>query len=150
MNKDNVVDISTSSLWNERHDDMAKKGMEKFGFYIHVVPKGDDQSPTGFNAHSHGLSESFKHLDIQIVVPLPKKIALGVFHSVVDLIREGARFKVGKRYSNIILNYDVMFIPAIECNRKVLRMILPDPQGNLLKEDINDKYALQYVLKKEI
>jgi len=103
--------------------------IEKHGWYIHFV--GDEQSATRTNIHTHGLPAKYGHLDLQLVVPLPPKVARGVFWSVVDKIAAGTVFSPGDRASEIVKGYDVKFVKAQECGRDLLRIILPDKDGGL-------------------
>lgn len=100
--------------------------MEKHGWYCHVV--GDDSdSPTGFNYHTHGMRESFDHPDIQCVLPMNPQVIHSVVHTIAAKIKEGQKFVVGKRYPNIVGNgFDVLFANAEECDRPVLRLMIPD------------------------
>lgn len=122
----------------------AKK-IKKFGFITHFVTDNDETSPTGHNVHTHGL-EQFGHLDFQIVIPMDNsgRMAHNIFRNLVDKIKDGQKFQAGKCYPNIIANYDVSFILAAENGREILRVILPDTEGNLNKEDIHERFAIQY------
>jgi len=99
--------------------------MEKYKFYSHFV--ANDPEPYA-NFHTHGIDLSWKHPDFQIVVPMDPKIALDLFWSFVERIKEGERFGAGDVVQKIIKGHDVRLIEAVECGRKVLRIVLPDPQ----------------------
>ena len=115
--------------------------MNKFGFITHYVPD-DPESPTKVNAHTHGLPESFGHKDIQIVLPLPPKDTHMIIHGLVREIKEGKKFESYIEYSEVIENYKIKFIDAIECGRPVLRLIFPDNEGNL--DSKHELYRKQY------
>jgi hypothetical protein len=101
--------------------------LQKYGWFVHYVP-GDDPLP--LNAHTHGVKENFNHPDIQIVLPIDTKVLHGVFVSVLDNIRENAvTYEAGKQYDDVLMRFPVQFKKAIECEREVLRLILPDPNG---------------------
>jgi hypothetical protein len=107
-----------------------REGIIQYGFYIHAV-KDDCKCPHHINFHTHGLKEVFGHLDLQICFPLQVEIAYPIFHGMVDEIRAGKIFEAGKKYSSILVNYNVELIEAIECGRPVLRLLLPNKQGTL-------------------
>lgn len=103
----------------------------KHGWYAHLV-QDDTNLFFGFNCHTHGIQENLHHPDLQIVLPMDAQTCLGILHSVVAKIREGKQFKHGDMVEGIIQDgYKVLFINARECDRNVLRIILPDKDGNL-------------------
>jgi hypothetical protein len=117
--------------------------MEKYGWYVHFVQ--DDSSPTGMNIHTHGVRETFKHPDFQIVIPLPQEIIQNILHGMIKQIKDGGSFDVDERYDSVINGFDVKFIWADECDRKLLRIIFPDKEGKLDAGTFVDKdYELQY------
>jgi len=122
-----------------------KQMMEKFGFVIHFVFGDDGNTPA--NIHTHGLTKSFDHPDLQCVVHLPSETAYAIFHNIVNQIRGGRKFKPGDIVPDILNNYNITFIWATEGekDRVVLRMILPDKDGNLAPEKIQGKLAMQYL-----
>jgi len=99
--------------------------MEKYGFYCHFVT--NDPAPYD-NFHTHGLDLTYKHLDFQIVVPMDPKCAHNLLCSFADRVKAGERFKVGDRVDKIIAKSDVLLADAMENDRKVLRIVLPDPE----------------------
>lgn len=118
------------------------KCIKEHGWYVHVVPSNTEPF---LNVHTHGLEKSFKHKDLQIVLPMDPKISHGVISSAIDLIKEGTVFKEGERYSEVITNFDVTCINTQEADREVIRIILPDPQGCLGVWEMKDPiYKGQY------
>lgn len=111
----------------------AEEQLRKHGFYVHLVAAGDDTSPTGFNAHTHGLAEGHQHPDFQIIIPLAEAVALELFHNLADRVKGGERFASGQLVSEIISSAGglVKLIDATEGDRPVLRVVLPDRHGNL-------------------
>jgi hypothetical protein len=102
--------------------------MREYGFYIHFV-FDDCDSPNHCNIHTHGIKESFNHPDFQICVnPGPQNTA-GILHNLVNAIKAGASFEVGKKYPDIVINYDIEFIEALHNNRKVLRLLICNVNG---------------------
>lgn len=136
--------------------------IEKDGWYAHLLTD-DPNSPTGFNAHTHHVYESYRHPDIQIVFPLPQKTLMRILHTVVNHIKAGKNFGTDKEYDKILNGYNVRFILTTETGKSpewkneqtsdhiVLRMILPSPNGSLYAETMggcddrlsNDFYRLQ-------
>jgi hypothetical protein len=103
--------------------------LDKYKWIAHLVID-DPEKPFGVNAHTHGLEENFDHLDLQICCAMPPETLHSILVGAVeDHIKKGGKFVSGKRYPKIIAKYDVMFLDAEECERKVLRMIFPDVNG---------------------
>jgi uncharacterized protein DUF4262 len=118
--------------------------MEKYGWICDYVERGDDQTPTGFNAHTHGLQEIYQHADFQIVVPLPEKLAHSILITLADRVKAGERFQAEQKLDDVLQQMQVKLIAAVECDRPVLRVILPDKDGKLDLGEIADPYARQY------
>ena len=122
---------------------MEQEMVAKVGWYGHYV--FDDPSyPFDVNIHTHGIDKKYKHPDLQTCLPLPQEIAHGILWSVVDQIKAGKKFQAGDKAFDIINNYPVTFIDAIELERKVLRIILPDPAGTLDKDEMDEPYFKQW------
>ena len=137
----------TSAEALDAHDKWAVECMAKYGFYIHFVFDNDfDNSPSGVNLHTHGISESKNHHDFQITVPLDPEVVSGIFHNLYDRVSDGEVFAAGDIVHDILGNdLEITFIEAEECGRTVLRVILPDPAGNLTKTKMQKKWkAAQY------
>lgn len=119
-----------------------RKMLDEYGWFIHYVP-GDDPLP--LNAHTHGLEDKFEGaLNLQIVAPLTQEVTGLILHALVKRMGDGDFPEPGKRMSHIIQRYDVTFAKAIENERVVLRVILPDKEGNLDPPDIGGGFQLQY------
>lgn len=128
----------------KRAEAWEREMMAKHGWYAHFVTGEDPQSPTGFNAHTHGLERTFGHPDVQIVVPLPPDLAHGVMVSIVDLLKKGVRLEPGRRYEEVLQGYHVEFAWADESGRRVLRAILPDKDDRTAKGEIGEPYSEQW------
>ena len=103
---------------------------EKYGWYIHFVI-GDDSCPNYINFHTHGLPEMFNHPDLQICFPISKESAHAIFNTIVEHIKTGKQFQTAVKYDKIIGGgFKLEFINATECNRKVLRIVFPNRDGN--------------------
>ena len=137
----------TSEEALDAHDTWADECMAKYGFYTHFVVDDDfDNSPSGVNLHTHGMMDSVGHPDFQITVPLNPEVANGIFHNLYDRVKAGDSFKEGDEAADILGGgFKVTFINAVECGRPVLRVILPDPDGNIRKSKMQKKWkAAQY------
>ena len=113
------------------------------GFYTHMV--GDPESPTHFNAHTHGLDQFDDHLDFQVVVPMPQQVVHSILCILSDRVKEGERFSAGDIVNEVIQDHPIKLVEATEDERKVLRVILPDPSGNLEPDEINEQYSAHYL-----
>ena len=120
------------------------ENLEKYGFFMQGIVD-DPSTPFKFNLHTHGLQECFNHPDLQIVFPLPPDVAAGILHNIVDRIREGEVFKDGTVAQDIVAyELPVKFAAATESGRQVLRVILPDAEGQLDLGVIADPFDKQY------
>jgi hypothetical protein len=115
----------------------------KYRWYCHAILDAED-SPTGFDCHSHGLREHFDHPDFQLVVPLPPEMAHAIMINLADAVKAGRTFKPGEVAGGVIQGFDVGFVAATECGREVLRAIIPDPEGRLARGEIGGGYEVQY------
>lgn len=129
--------------------------MEKYGWVVHYVAHPGEEWDGFMNAHTHGVKEKFNHLDLQIVFPLPYEIGMGIFHNIVNQIEEGKTFESctegGGNYSEILDGYDVCFLKVKEeeTGRELLRVILPDVDGNLECLEMKSPYNEQYKIMVE-
>jgi hypothetical protein len=127
----------------EKYREWEASSLLQYGWYAHYVVHGDDQTPTGTNYHTHGISDSYGQLDFQIVLHIDPKIAHALFSNVVALLKEGKRFKSGDVVSEVA-NLPVLLISARECGRDVLRIVLPDELGSLSNAEMDEVYAVQH------
>lgn len=123
MDKDMVKEIKITEL----------KSLDKYGFYSHLV---FPESQGGMaNYHTHGLEKSKNHQDFQIVLPIDPKTAHNIFFVFVNRINKGESFKKDTTVSDIIKNFDIKLIEKVDGERKVLRVLLPDQNGNFPNDD---------------
>lgn len=105
--------------------------MEKYGWVGHYV-FDDIKCPFETNYHTHGLQENFGHKDIQICVPADQHALHGIANLIVNRIKGGEVFEPGKVYTDILAGgLKTYFIEAKELGRPVLRLILPDKNGEV-------------------
>ncbi|MHA2279566.1 MAG: DUF4262 domain-containing protein [Promethearchaeota archaeon] len=138
------MDIQTRQQLKSKED----CAMRDRGWFAHLERR-DLQSPTSYNYHTHGFRE-LGHLDIQIVLPIPPKLFLGIAETIYQRIKEGEYFEDGDTATGIVENFCVRFIKVRETNREVLRVILPGKNGELepakLEDDEEPEYALQWTV----
>lgn len=108
-----------------------RQSFEHNGWYYHPILESGIENQV--NYHTHGLYESHDHLDLQIVLPLNPFQGYLLFVQMIENIKEGAVYSDGEK---IVLRnpYDAPFIylkTFFEDDRKVLRLIFPDVNGNL-------------------
>ena len=101
------------------------------------------EAPTKINAHTHGLWQ-YNHFDFQIVLPLPLNTVGGILNDLSERVQKGEKMSPGMILANIIFNFDITFRKATEEGREVLRVILPDQEGNLAEDKIHADYKFQY------
>lgn len=134
--------IPISDKMEQLHEQQDRM-MGQYGFYCHYV-FGSPDEPNKVNIHTHGVLESFQHPDLQMVLPLPQKVALNIFHNIVDRIKEGEVFIPNSIVYGVIKTLPVKFMAAQEGDRDVLRIIFPDKQGIIEQEYMDHNYAQQY------
>jgi len=122
--------------------------MKKQGWFAHMVAE-DSTMPYGFNYHTHGLVESFGHLDIQVVLNIDPRTVHMCVTNLIEQIKDGKKFKHGDRVDKVIqsttdIEYQVLLVNAVESGRNVLRMIIPDAAGNLEPQDMDPEYGHQH------
>jgi hypothetical protein len=132
---DNGIDIAA---WE-------KDKMETIGWFIHCVD-GDNSVPYEFNCHTHGLMKTYNHPDLQIVLRLNPAIAQNILSSFVEQIKSGTQFQHGSLVNHIIRNFNVLLINAVEDGRNVLRIILPDKEGNLEPQEMTEVFSRQHCI----
>lgn len=135
------------TLGEEGFEEWAIKSIREYGWFAHLITETDEQSPTGFNAHTHGMPRNLKHDDFQIVIPLPPRLLMQVLHRLASMIKEGVNFEVGKKYRLWPDESEPMHIEfayAVESDRPVLRVILPDKQYRTAKEEMDEPYRKQW------
>lgn len=117
------------------------KMMAEYGFIYHTL-EDDTTSPTRHNVHTHGLLKRFGHPDLQMIAQIPSEVACYYLETIVRRIKNAEQFKAG---DHVTLNgYACLFVNAIESGRPVLRIIVPDKDGNLERDKMDAVVAEQY------
>lgn len=124
-----------------RDFDQEVSMIEKYGYYVHMVPYEPETQLA--NYHSHGLS-LIGHPDMQVVIALPAEITGYLFKTYYDMVKSGTKIQTNKLYEDFLQGYAVQFIWAVEQDRDVLRMILPDKSGNTQKDSMDSAYKNQW------
>lgn len=115
--------------------------LERCGFFVHYVPLNNNNA----NIHTHGISELFSHLDLQIVLPIRPETATGILHTIVDQIKNGYRFEKEGCYDTVIHDFPVHLVKRKEMDREVMRIILPDEHGRFYPDIEQDNiYSYQH------
>lgn len=143
-----LCDVCSGRMTLEEREEKERGFLKTIGWYCHIIMDADD-SPTGFDFHTHGFEDTVDHPDIQIILPIDIKICHSLAAGIYDEIKNGRHIKVQEKNSGIVSNLDVMFIKVQECDREVLRLILPDEDGHLLARDMTadpPDYALQWTV----
>ncbi len=123
----------------EQEDKMLKD----HGWFTHFVGN-DENTKTGLNAHTHGL-ENYDHLNLQMVFPIEPRVIQNILHNIIARIKDGEKFKHGDIVEKVLGNgYKCKLIETQESGRSVLRLILPDVDGNLDQETIAETFKAQY------
>jgi Domain of unknown function (DUF4262) len=126
-----------------KRDEHHRENMARYGWYANYVPN-HPESPTGVSTHTYGLDESWHHPNIQIVVPMPPKMAHGILIQLAEMVASGRKFEPGVKYDDIMEDLPVMFAWADESGRRVLRAILADKEGGIERGKIKAPYSKQW------
>ena len=95
------------------------------------------------NAHTHGM-EKYGHPDFQMVIHANPKDISYILNTLGMRVKNGERFKAGDMVSGIFLDCDVRLDEFQECDRKVLRVIIPDGKNRFPEDPACDyPYSFQ-------
>ena len=95
------------------------------------------------NAHTHGM-EKYGHPDFQMVLHTNPKDMGYILNTLGMRVQNGEKFKAGDMVSGIFLDCDVRLDEFEECDRKVLRVIIPDGKNRFPEDPACDyPYAFQ-------
>lgn len=136
-----AMGLTPEEAW-QKLEEREREAVIKHGWYAHFV-QDDGETHYGVNVHSHGM-EAYDHLDFQVVFPIDERLAHHFIADLIERVKKGEKFQHGQRVSQILKNYDILLLEANEAGRAVLRLILPDEEGNLTKEDIKQIFRGQF------
>jgi hypothetical protein len=162
--RSSLVEMKDSEpMIQHRHDDtdececaICAGGAEEFeawerdmfrehGWFAHYVHNACD-APYHTNIHTHGISQSFGHPDLQICFPLSMEQGQGILHGAVDQIQSGVRIVPRVAHGGLLQDYNVGVVAAIECGREVMRIVIPGSDGNTGERSIDPDFADQWTL----
>jgi hypothetical protein len=123
--------------------EIEDKGMETQGWFAHIVPE-NPAIPEGINYHTHGCDVSFGFSDFQAVINVvPTQIHFIVRNLIEHVKTNKLQPKSGDMIQLDILTIPLLLLQAKEGNRKVLRVCVPDEQGNFQTSTV-PLFAAQY------
>lgn len=94
--------------------------------------------PFTCNCHTHGM-EQYGHPNFQVVINYPDEEIGYILNSLGLRVQAGEKFKNGDYVEGIYEDCRVRMKEFIECNRRVLRVIIPD-KHNRFPEDKDCTY----------
>lgn len=119
--------------------------MRLHGWFCYFI-SGHERLPIGVNFRTHGFRTTFDgHPDFQIVVNAGQQTCHNIFINLAERVRGGERFEHGKSYPGIIKRWDVLMHAARDGGDTLLRIILPDPEGKVLKGEMTGALKFQYM-----
>ena len=136
--------IMLGRIWESAQQ--AKHGWTAHSVFDDNTTQPEEAMPYGINHHTHGFEDNLGHPDMQMVLNIPPEAVGGVFHEIADKIKDGARFDdTSVDYEKILQGgYKIRTRWVTEGGRRVLRIILPDPDGNLDEDALHENYNKQY------
>lgn len=122
--------------------------MTKIDWIIHIVANGvvcrdcgkvENSFPVYIcNAHTHGMAK-YGHRDFQLVLHMAQEEMGYVLNTMGLRVQAGERFKAGDLVEGIFLDCPVRLDEFKECDRTVLRVVIPDGK-NRFPEDPDCEY----------
>jgi hypothetical protein len=106
--------------------------MARDGFAIHAI--------IGETTHTHGLEESFNHPEIECVLYTSPDLLISLVHDLGMRVKGGTRFSDGELVDKLLQDLPVKLVACADG----LRLILPDPAGELEQDRMEPAYARQY------
>lgn len=130
MNKKCLCDFCEPGMTKQeiarRRDEITDEAIREHGFSVHAVVDYDDGY---YNVHTHGFDVTWGHVDMQIVFPIDPKISHSLLWNFARKIKAGEKFKDGDMVDGIVTGFKVKLMGAVEDDRHVLRILLPDKNG---------------------
>ena len=110
--------------------------IKKYGWVAHLITDSD-------LVHTHGLQETYGHMDFEIKLPLPRKMLHQFLSALANAVKAGEVFHADET-SLAVFECPVRFVERTEAGRRVLRAIFPDRHGHWPGEpDCVDLFAHQ-------
>ena len=126
---------------------------KKIDWIIHLVANGAQCEECGevensflpymCNAHTHGM-ERYNHLDFQMVLNYPPNEIGRILNELGLRVQAGEKFKNGDLIDDIYEDCQVRLQEFNECERKVLRVVIPDKHNHFPENDgCEEPYVFQ-------
>lgn len=112
-------------------------------YVVHYVGDCYEHLPS---IHTHGFRELYNQPNIEITISLTLHVAEGIFDLINKMYSDGKTIEPYKYYRDIIKNYSVMFVEAMDITtgEKTLRLLLPDVNGRMPYDpDVSKVYKYQ-------
>ena len=112
---------------------------------IHAVSDADTFKKNMCDCHTHGLRK-YGSKELQLVLNVNLKTASYILNSVGGMIRSGTKFQAGDRLFGLFENQSMAigFIDEKDdMGADILRVCIPDENGNSFPEEATGVYALQ-------
>ncbi|MDH6674332.1 hypothetical protein M2277_005024 [Paenibacillus sp. LBL] len=116
--------------------------LKKHGWLMHAVP-ASQYDGVHANYHTHGVFESWSHMDFQITLDMNPIMAHSIIEVAVENVKEGFRYGNNKVYDNILVGMPVMMKVFFECDREVMRIVLPNKKGEIPSRTDGDVFSRQ-------
>lgn len=123
---------------NRDHEEMLKQ----HGWLMHAVP-ASQYDGIHANYHTHGVFESWSHMDFQITLDMNPKMAHQIIAVAINNVKEGFRYENNKVYNNVLVGMPVMTKVFFECGRQVMRIVLPNKKGEIPSRTDGDIFSRQ-------
>lgn len=126
--------------------DKQNELMGRYGWYAHIVTDCKSMDTEPFNAHTHGLPETFEHPNLQIIyTELSQKEISDIFTEVIDsYVSKGYKLHEGLVLELTKYKTSVKFVPTTSYdNENVIRILLPDGNGKFPGDEGCDEYINQ-------
>lgn len=134
--------------------------MQKVDWIIHMCQNGVQceccgKKENGYilymcNAHTHGM-EKYNHPDFQMVLNLPDQEIGRILNTFGLMVQCGRRFHNGEYVLGIYEDCSVRLMEFTECNRKVLRVVIPDKHNHYPESPVCEApYSFQHLETDEL
>ncbi len=112
--------------------------MKTIDWIIHLVANGVrcgecGEAENGFlpnmcDAHTHGM-DKYGHQEFQMVLMIGPELICYILNELGLRVQAGERFKDGDSVSEIIKDFDIRIKEVAVDEKKLLRVVLPDPEN---------------------
>ncbi|MCC1496777.1 hypothetical protein [Alcanivorax sp. 1008] len=112
------------------------------GFLIHWTSNEDLNEA---DIHTHGVEAILGATELRIVLPVRPEMAATIFHIVVDHAKKTGPLKPGVLNGLLKGGVPLLLVEdADEHQNRLLRVIIPDPEGNIDEGKMAPEYAAQF------